>query len=137
MVVEPGQFPGQDEGQDVGAVQGRDGDQVEQGQEDVDADAEVGQLHEARVGQTHAQDDGKERGQDQIAHRPGGAHGKLAPAVIAIVQGVHRHRLGPAEQDAGVGEQQQERQDDGPHRVDVGHRVEGDAAQHPGGGVAV
>jgi len=45
----------------VGAVQGRDRDQVEQGQENVDAHAEVGQLHEARVGKAQAQHYGEDR----------------------------------------------------------------------------
>ena len=36
-----------------------------------------------------------------------------------------------------MGDQEEQGQEDGAHRVDVGHGVQGDAAQHPGGGVAV
>ena len=81
---------------------------------------EEGQLHEARIFEAQAQHHGEDGGQDQVAYGPSGADRKLSPTVIAKVEGIDRHRLGPAEEDAGMAHQEQERQDDGPHGVDVG-----------------
>jgi hypothetical protein len=49
---------------------------------------------------------------------------------------VHRHRLGVAEQERRVGQQQHARQNQGAERIDVLERVEGDPAALPGGVVA-
>ena len=100
-------------------------------------DPVVGQGLQAETAQAQAQQEGEERGQGQVAQGAGGADGDFPPAVIAIVQGVDRHRLGPAEQNPGVAKQQSPGSRMVPTGSMWGIGVQGEAAHDLGGGVAV
>jgi len=78
----------------VGAVQGRDRDRLNRARKDVDADAEVGQLHEARFSRPKRNTTEKIAARTRLLTGPA-ALTQTHPAVIAIVKRVDRHRLGP------------------------------------------
>ena len=62
--------------------------------------------------------------------RPGRGNQKVLPSGISQASGVDGHRLGPFENEPDEKESQ-ERKNNGPHRVDMGQRIQRDAPQAP------
>ena len=82
------------------------------------------------------QQQGRDEGQDDVD--AGAGEGDPDHVAFGMVEAaeVDRHRLGVAEQEGRVDQQQQAGQDQGPERIDVLDRVEGDPAHQARGIVA-
>ena len=131
--------------QDLGAVQGRQWDEVEDGQDDIDVhdgrhDREdrhpcggrgsVGYIHEHQ-----AQDSAEDERQEQVRSRTGERDQEFALALVLQIIGIVRHRLGPAERE--VREQKcGERHQDGAEGIDMLQGIQGQTAGQACGRVA-
>ena len=140
VLVEEGPDPvGHAAGQQVlrhmAAVQGRDGDQVEDDEGGVDADQVQEDIIEGVVEEKpvvppdQKDEQGGEKDHLQQVHEyPGQGDDDVVPLVVFEVPGIHRHGLGPAEA--------QKQQAQGAQDVEMIERVQAHAAQVPGRGVA-
>jgi hypothetical protein len=121
--------------QHVRTVQGRNRDQVEEGQEEVDEDHVVQRLEEracnARASGELEHDAGRDRREareGQVRHDARQGHPDVTGHVVAVVGRVHRDRLRPPEDDAPAHGQHQ-RDDHRPDKIQVGDGVQRDPAQ--------
>lgn len=142
--------PGRQEGQqDARAVQGRDGQDVETGQDQVQQHAEVQQRQEyprgvhlpvgpgvdaEEVGRLERQ--GEDQRQNDVRSRPDQADVEAVPLGIAQVAHVHGHGLGRPDDETGLADDQQRRQQDRAEKVDVRDRVQRQPTGQAGGVVA-
>ena len=140
---------------DPPAVQGRDRDQVEDGQEHVelhrdDAHERQGDQHGAcrgirqgggavrhrleqqgRVdGGEDAEDDPRDGGQAEVRDDPRGGDVDRVPLLVAQQAKVDGDRLGPPEHHPRAQQEHHGREEDRPERIDVGKRVERHPPQH-------
>ena len=137
LAIDSGQLGGQKVAEHLAAVQGRDGDQVEDGQHHVDPDAGGDHLNE-RPEDRHGQHlgEGQEQpggeaagdGEQQVGGNPGQRDPDHALAWIFKIAGIHRHRLGPADLHDQKGQH--------PEGVEVAQGVQAEPAQLLGGWVA-
>ena len=80
------------------------------------------------------QDEG-DGGREQVAGGAGEGDEDVVAAVVFEVAAGDRSGFGPADEEASV-DQRDERNEDGADRVEVLEGIEGDTAEHPGGGIA-
>jgi hypothetical protein len=164
LVVELKSFVWQEVAYDVAAVERRDGNEIEDEEQEVDEDDEIkeqgdgkeggeifcrnagnvrGQRHRRRNGEDTAgnemlDDEQKDEGdgsRDEIAGGAGEGDKDVVAAIVFEVAAGDWSGFGPADQRPVV-EQGEQRHDDGAERVEVFERVESDAAEHAGGGIA-
>ncbi len=74
-------------------------------------------------------------GREQVAGGAGEGDEDVVAAVVLEVAAGDWSGLGPTDEEAAV-DQRDERKEDGADRVEVLERIEGDTAEHPGGGIA-
>ena len=78
----------------------------------------------------------RDRRQDDVGGGAGQRHpDHVEPGMVKVPE-IHRDRLGVAEQERGMRQQQHARQNHGAEGIDMLERVEADAAEFPGGIVA-
>ena len=80
------------------------------------------------------QDEG-DGGREQVAGGAGEGDEDVVTAVVFEVAAGDGGGFGPADEEASV-DQRDEREEDGAYRIQVLEGVEGDAAEHHGGGIA-
>jgi hypothetical protein len=124
-------FVGKKAGQDPASIEGRNGDEVEDGKEDVDHHGGV-EYHEQRfeggavLGQVFQGNENHQRNSRgrQVCGWPGKRNPEVIAAGMPEVAGIDHDRLGPAEGGRAEDEDEDQRKDDGPEWIDMGERVQ-------------
>ena len=75
---------------------------------------------------------GAEREQREIRGDSGQRDDDVAADIVAVIARIHRHRLGRSEHERRMTDDENRRQDDRHHGIDVLQRIQGQAAEHVG-----
>src|SRR5438128_2594303 len=135
--------------EEVGAVERRNGNQIEKAQHKIELDAKpyhalrsFEQSHHAGKGSGRKTDEDEDErpdeGENEICGDTCCRDKDVAPPKISELAAVDRYRLSAAEGELPVGDEPEERRhDNAHHRIDVRQRIEGDAPEGVGGIVAL
>ena len=140
-----GDLPRKQRFENVPAVERGNGQQVYPGQGEVGGNARLehfqqklarGGAHEKFGGgeKQQTQAHGEHHGENHVGERPGCGNEQHALAVVAEVARIDGHGFGPAEHEGR--EHGREHEHGRAHGIDVGHGIQGKAAEHAGGGIA-
>src|SRR3989338_2978579 len=115
--------------EDLGAVEGRDGEQVEDGEGAIDRDD--GEKERAEIRQdTDTDGEATHNSKREIGEGSRRRHDRLAPYAHTLeVVRIVRHRLGPAEEKAGIEDDRKQREDDRADKIDMRQRIESEASR--------
>lgn len=123
-----GQFFGEKADEDFSTIQRVDGDEVEDGEDDIDADRGDHDDLEKEGSGEDAEEKGEKGGEEEVGNGSGKADDRCVFSGISQVKWIEEHGFTPAKPSEEDGESSQ--------RIEVGPGVEGEAALESGRGVA-
>ena len=113
--------------EDLGAVEGRNGEQVEDGEGAIDRDD--GEKERVEIRQdTETDGEAKNNSKREIGEGPRRRNDSLPPDAHPLkVIWIVRHGLRPTKEEASIEDDSKKREDDRAHEINVGNRVEREA----------
>jgi len=118
------------------AVERRDGDQVEKGEENRDEGKGRGQVAQAVVDRNPTGGEEDDEGQKDIGQRPSEGDEGVVTAPVTELGGIDRDGFAPADESEAAQQKADGGNDDGAEQVDVGDRIESESSLITGGVVA-